>query len=427
MDSSQLEQLKVVCIQLDDTKVTARKKAEEQLRHFLSNERILLALNNVRDGSHWRWQDVYRTTYNFVKKETDKMIQDLQKEREAKPSASTLSSRENRKKSVMGLYKLVVRKGKSCLTWPSVITDLLGMMSHPFIRNNFADDLLTLLTEAITNSASRAKISVTRERNQWADILKTVLDTLEDPPERLESMVVSRLLHLSLHHGTVEGVVRAVVRTERMWRVMRDVLLSDKMARHDSHTKLECLRAANCLVRSCCLEQRRECAQLGEDVTQAVIMVWSDWRQESMEAVLEFLQLQMIVHHPGGESEVEAGALYCEREVWTRQLRRILKNVLQTTIIKKQKQNKQKNSRQVEDFRLPPGLARLGGAVIFQLEQVPASQRSGEVTQLVELDETLAATQGNPAKRRRLEEEEEEERCGLELVVRELLRPTVVE
>ena len=429
MDYSQLEQVKVVCCQLDDAKVTVRKKAEEQLRHSLSNSRTVQALTAAsRSGTsrHWSWQEVYRTTFNFVKKETDKMIQDLQKESRAKPSTSAATARENRKTSVMGLFKLVVREGRSCLSWSSVISDLLGMISHSYMRTAFAEELLTLLCQAVSNPASRAMISVTSERNQWADILTTVLDILEDPPERLESLMVARLLQLSLHHGVREAVVTSVVSSPRMWRLMTEVLLSEKIARHDSDAKLEFVRAANCLARSQCLHMRREAVQLGEKVIQAVILVWDDWRPERTEAVLEFMRLQMIVHHPGGESEVEAGALYQDRELWTRQLKRIFKNLVLTTIAKKQKQNKQKNSRLLDDFRLPTALVRLGGAVIYQLEQVPDCESRADVTQILTLDDTQASQAHGPqAKRRRLEEEEV--KYDVDLLVRELLKQTGLE
>ena len=50
MDSN-LEHLKVVCCQLDDGKVTVRKKAEEQLRHSLNNSRTIQALKTSSSSS----------------------------------------------------------------------------------------------------------------------------------------------------------------------------------------------------------------------------------------------------------------------------------------------------------------------------------------------------------------------------------------
>jgi hypothetical protein len=63
------------------------------------------------------------------------------------------------------------------------------------------------------------------------------------------------------------------------WRLVRGVLLSDKVTRHDSKAKLECVMAAKCLVLRMGLDCRNMAIMLGENTVQAVIRVWGDKRE----------------------------------------------------------------------------------------------------------------------------------------------------
>ena len=62
-------------------------------------------------------------------------------------------------------------------------------------------------------------------------------------------------------------------------RLLRGVLISDKVTRHDSEAKLNCVMAANCLVLRMGLDCRNLTIMLGEDTVQAVIAVWGDKRE----------------------------------------------------------------------------------------------------------------------------------------------------
>ena len=76
---SQLEQVKMVCCQLDDKRVNIRKKAHDQLRDLLNNSQIVATIDRVSvtgSARDWTWQDVYRTAYGFLKKEADKKEED---------------------------------------------------------------------------------------------------------------------------------------------------------------------------------------------------------------------------------------------------------------------------------------------------------------------------------------------------------------
>ena len=126
----------------------------------------------------------------------------------------------------------------------------------------------------------------------------------------------------------------------------------------------------------------------------------------------------MVLHHPGAASNIESGAVYGDRGVWVRQLKRIYQNIIETTIRNRIRYCRKKNSRLVQDYKLSSDLVELGVSVVYQLVMSPGQEKVGDVTQIVDLDET----QG-PAKRRRLSSDQEEQVIGLDMLVRELQVP----
>ena len=128
-----LEQVKTTsCCQLDDNKVTTRKKAEEQLTYLLNNSSLVARLNTVSaEGTcrEWNWQDVYRTSFSYLRKEVDKIVEDMNKDKQGKTSAT---SRESKKRVMIGLLKLVIRNARKHLNWSSVLQDLLLILEQPY-------------------------------------------------------------------------------------------------------------------------------------------------------------------------------------------------------------------------------------------------------------------------------------------------------
>ena len=133
----------------------------------------------------------------------------------------------------------------------------------------------------------------------------------------------------------------------------------------------------------------------------------------------------MSLHHPGAVSEVRDGAMYADKLEWSRQLKLVHRNIIETTIRNKMRQNKQRNSRLARDYYLSSELARLGAEVVYQLDKTPADSRLGDVTQLVELDETQAG-QAPAAKRRRLSGDGAQT-SALDILVEEIIKSVDLE
>ena len=418
---SQLEQVKMVCCQLDDKRVNMRKKAHDQLRDLLNNSQIVAAIDRVSvtgTAKDWTWQDIYRCTYGFLKKEADKLLDDLSKESKSK-SAHLVN---NKKITAISMFKMIITTARKYLSWPSVVSDLLQCLEQPFMRKTFAEDIMLLLVEALNHDYSRSMLTVTKDKNQWEKILSSVLSIFEDPPPSTDPLVAAQLLRLCLQHGSEMTCLLDVLSRDKVWRVLESALTRQEFARPESEARLECVRAANAAMSTAGLECREAAVRLGEATIRGVIPVWDLRRSGVKEAVSEFLLLQIVLHHPGSVADVREGAMYADRLEWTRQLNRIQKNIIDITIRNKMRQNKQKNSRLARDYYLSPDLVRLGAEVVYQLDRAPAEARAGDVTQLVNLDETEA----RQAKRRRLSGDGPQP-SGLDSLVTEILKSVALE
>ena len=172
--------------------------------------------------------------------------------------------------------------------------------------------------------------------------------------------------------------------------------------------------------------------QLGEDTTAAVLLSWDERSPGTTGCVLEFLALQLRVHHPHGARTLAEGAMWVDQAQWCHQLVRLLQNLVETTIGNRLRQNKTRGAKTAAAYELAAELVDLAADIYRQtLAIVGSSEALAEgpadalcdVTQIVpELDATAAPPS---QKRPRLDGEERGGRRGVDLSWRGLLERTV--
>ena len=346
-----------------------------------------------------------------MKLEAEKLITD-----EAK-NVGTVATREKKKNSMARFLKLVLNKGRLNLTWGSVIGDLLSMLEMPHMRRLIASPLTRLLADFLKDPMVRSMVRA----GDWPHLLNQLHQLVADAPPGLEKSLVEvvSLLYLILTHGPEYSCMNKELTDKGTWKLVKSLLLlRDDIMRPESDARMESIRAANILVRQASLDCRREACSLGEDTVQVVVRSWAD-RREGNEAVVEFLKLQMAVHHPLGASLEEEGAMYIDQPTWSRQLARIYCNVVDTTIRNRARQrgNRGGSSRAL-DIELEPALLELAVAVVHQLLISPTAVNLADVTQLVPLDTTQT---GPAAKRRRVSSAENQGKFCLETLIGEVV------
>ena len=346
-----------------------------------------------------------------MKLEAEKLITDESK------NVGSVATRDKKKKGMVGFLKLVLNKGRLQLTWGSVIKDLLDMLEMPQMRRLIASPLTRLLADFLKDPMVRSLVKA----GDWPHLLNQLHQLVADAPPGLEKSLVEvvSLLCLVLTHGPDYSCMNKELTDKGTWKLVKSLLLlRDDIMRPESNARMESIRAANILVCQAALDCRSEACRLGEDTVQVVVRSWAD-RREGSEAVLEFLKLQMAVHHPLGANLEEEGAIYIDQHTWSKQLARIYCNVVDTTIRNRARQrgNRGGSSRGL-DIELEPNLLELAVAVVHQLLISPTAVDLADVTQLVPLE----TTQNGPAtKRRRLSSAEKQGKFCLETLIGEVM------
>ena len=236
-----------------------------------------------------------------MKLEAEKIITDESK------NVGTIAAKEKKKKVMMGLLKLVLNKGRLHLAWGCVFKDLLDMLEMPYMRRLIASPLTRLLADFLKDPLVRSMVKA----GNWAHLLNQLHQLLDDAPPGLEKSLVDvvGLLCSVLTHGPEYSCMNKELTDQGTWKLVKSLLLlRDDIMRPESDARMESIRVANILIRQASHDCRSEACRLGEDTVQVVVRSWAD-RREGCESVLEFLNLQMAVHHPLGATLEEEGAM----------------------------------------------------------------------------------------------------------------------
>jgi hypothetical protein len=147
--------------------------------------------------------------------------------------------------------------------------------------------------------------------------------------------------------------------------------------------------------------------------------------------VIEFLAMQMYIHHPQGARTLAEGAMWAgDQAEWRHQLVRMLQNMVETTIGNRLRQNKTRAAKTAAAYELPDMLVRLAADIYRQTLAMASGEQEGasaaaqlcDVTQIVP---ELEATAAGPTQKRPRLERGDERRRGLDLSWRGFMERTV--
>ena len=253
--SQTLEEVKLACRQLGDDRVNTRIKAQQTLRELINSMSVCRSLDNASAHGKvqiWTWQDVYRTSLGYIYKEIDTISGNAEKTSDV--------YRDRKKRTAIGLFKLIISKSKQYLSWSSVINDLLQCLDHPYMIEYFSGDILRIISDAVTFPYSRSMFTVGRD-NQWIRTLVKLMEIYENPPSSLDPLSPAQLLHNLILYGTQMTNMLEMFKKERLWNILKSLIETDKFARSDSDAKLYVILAANCLMRHAGLDCRQLCVR----------------------------------------------------------------------------------------------------------------------------------------------------------------------
>ncbi|XP_071544823.1 serine-protein kinase ATM [Panulirus ornatus] len=365
-----LDDLKQCCLQLDSDRVTDRKKGSDQLKHLLNNDRLVRYLNTKQDG--FNWNQVFYSAKSFFLKEARRVEEEERKKPEV--SQTVLSNRANLKRFAAVLPKLVLKKAS--LKTPHVsarmVTDLVLTVldrSRPYLLENFAGDIIQITQRYLLRFPQYyLELSATK----WRDVLKMCIWVYENDLPNTDAVSAIEVL---------EGIVKCCrVRGHQYQKfnpflVLRPLPSFLKKALTDSKLSSRYGLQSNILsllltfTKALASEWRYILCSVGEETFMPVLTMWEDRPSSRQTHWLEYVNLQILIHHPqkGGKLCQESSFSY-DPVKWQRCLHRLYQLIHDHL---DQLQMKIKltpaSSLSVEQFTIPPLLVTLAARLCHKV------------------------------------------------------------
>uniref|UniRef100_K7FFL2 non-specific serine/threonine protein kinase n=1 Tax=Pelodiscus sinensis TaxID=13735 RepID=K7FFL2_PELSI len=306
-----LHELLVCCRQLENDKVTERKKEVEKFKRLICDSETINQLDHNSDskqGKQLNWDAVFRYLQKYILKETESI-------RLAKPnvSASTQASRQKKMQEISGLVKYFIRCANKraprlkCQELLCYVMDVVKDASSCAIYG--ADCSSILLKDILSVRKYWCEIS----KQQWSDLLTLYCKLYLKPSKDINRVLVARIIHTltsgycfqtdELNSNLFCFFAKALqcARQENASAGLDHILAAINV--------FFSVFAMNCRMRIC---------KLGEEILPTVLYIWTQYRPKDSlkELIIQLLQLQIRVHHPKGAKTQEKGAYVSEK--WQR-------------------------------------------------------------------------------------------------------------
>ncbi|XP_074841015.1 serine-protein kinase ATM isoform X2 [Carettochelys insculpta] len=304
-----LHELLVCCRQLENDKVTERRKEVEKFKRLIRDSETVNQLDHNSDskkGKQLNWDAVFRFLQKYIQKETESI-------KLAKPnvSASTQASRQKKMQEIRGLVKYFVRcanKRAPRLKCQELLNYVMDVVKDASSYAIYGADCSSILLKDIL---SVRKYWCELSKQQWSDLLTLYCKLYLKPSRDINRVLVARIIHTltrgycfqtdELNSNIFCFFAKALhcARQENASVGLDHILAAINV--------VFSVFAVNCRMRIC---------KLGEEILPTVLYIWTQHRPKDSlkELIIQLLQLQVHVHHPKGAKTQETGA--CDSAKW---------------------------------------------------------------------------------------------------------------
>ncbi|XP_053871494.1 serine-protein kinase ATM isoform X1 [Malaclemys terrapin pileata] len=298
-----LHELLVCCRQLENDKITERRKEVEKFKRLIRDSETINQLDRNSDskqGKQLNWDAVFRFLQKYILKETDSI-------RLAKPnvSASTQASRQKKMQEISGLVKYFIRCANKraprlkCQELLNYVMDIVKDASSCAIYG--ADCSSILLKDILSVRKYWCEIS----KQQWSELLTLYCKLYLKPSRDINRVLVARIIHT-----LIRGCCFQTDELNSNLFCFFEKALQCARQENASAGLDHILAAINVFFSVYAVNCRMRICKLGEEILPTVLYIWTQYRpKESLkELIIQLLQLQVRVHHPKGAKTQEKGA-----------------------------------------------------------------------------------------------------------------------
>ncbi|RVE64573.1 hypothetical protein OJAV_G00127090 [Oryzias javanicus] len=306
-----LHDLLVCCRGLENDKATERKKEAEHFRRLLRSPEVLQKLDcasstKPKASKQLTWDNVFRFLQHYVQKETES----LQSSR-SNVTANTLAIRQKKMAEVCSLIKYFIRyanKRGPRLNCGELLKHVMDVLHDSYRCSAYGENYSSiLLKDILTVRKYWCEIS----QQQWQSLLDLYCGFFNSSSKSINRVLLSRVIH-TLVRGCC---TQTDTFSDALFSFFTKALLNARWEKHLSVLE-HLVSALNVFLRSAAVNRRMRVCRLGEELLPSVLHVWAEMRPSAplKEEIVDFLNLQMCVHHPKGAKTQDTGA---HAEDWT--------------------------------------------------------------------------------------------------------------
>nr|XP_045624832.1 serine-protein kinase ATM-like isoform X1 [Procambarus clarkii]XP_045624833.1 serine-protein kinase ATM-like isoform X1 [Procambarus clarkii] len=401
-----LDTVKQCCRQLDSDRITERKKGSDQLKHLLNNPSIVGYLD-TRPNDCFNWNSVFWSAKTFFIKESKRVEEDERKKSEV--SQTVLQNRANLKRCAAALPKLVMKK--SSLRTPRVsahiVVDLVLTVldrSNAYLLENFAGDFIQITFKYLLRFP-QYYLEVSPAK--WRDLMKIFIWVYENDLPNTDAVTIIGVMEGIVKCCKMQGIQHRIYNPalvlRRLPAFLKRALTSSKLPSQFG-LQSSLLSLLLTFTKAMSSEWRYLLCSIGEETFNSVLAMWESHSSPRQTNWLEYVNLQILIHHPqkGGET-IEVSQFVHDSVKWQRCLHHLYQLVHdhldQLTMKNKLASSSALN---VDHYTIPTLLVTLTARLCCKIFQDNNGYGVLDVTQDSSNDNSNA-TGNKPNKRRRIE------------------------
>ncbi|KAI0210304.1 Serine-protein kinase ATM [Lamellibrachia satsuma] len=183
------------------------------------------------------------------------------------------------------------------------------MISEDCVRESFGTDLSKVLLRDILEVH---KYWCQLSSKQWSQLLHLYCVILKESPPGLDHRVLAEVIHVIV----VGACQQSDVRVKKILPLFLDYF--SRVKEEPSPSVLEhVVSSINVLSRSIAINGRVQVSRLGETIFIPLFYLWKNQHNDRLkDEIVNFLQLQMSIHHPHGARTEEEGAFSVNSHLW---------------------------------------------------------------------------------------------------------------
>eukprot|EP00731_Ephydatia_muelleri_P031937 Em0023g444a len=345
---------------LESDKVTERKRAASRLRELLEVGTVIEYIDNTSAVEH-RPKGFNATTWRTLFKSIGKYV-DLEGNainRLEDKSAGTNSTRETKKKEVGDILRVYVKaasKNGPNLYVHDILSHMIQILNDQKMVVWLCNDYTQVLVQHIF-TVPRYVMEITR--HMWDELCALYFSLFMNPKPFFDRTLLTRgilsIVGLLAQHQDPP--------CEKIYLFFSEALKcinKEKSSRVVEHL----LAAFNLFSTAVATSARGRLCKLGEDVFADLLQLWTKCQSSVQEHLVEFLLIQVRVHHPKGRHRDEDGAWSTNDILWKTNLLHLYKLIVEELEPKAKLRN---------EGAYRPGLLVLAADVVYQVVLLNAS------------------------------------------------------